>query len=67
MLCDLRALLFKNSWYRYVILQRWGGRNAFDRLYTRERLLEKHLSFDIHHSLFIIRYSLRPSSRARFP
>ena len=24
MLCSLRALLFKNSWYHYVILQRWG-------------------------------------------
>ena len=24
MLCYLRALLFKNSWYHYVILQRWG-------------------------------------------
>ena len=25
MLCYLRALLFKNSWYHYVILQRWGS------------------------------------------
>ena len=24
MLCYLRALLFKTSWYHYVILQRWG-------------------------------------------
>ena len=24
MLCYLRVLLFKNSWYHYVILQRWG-------------------------------------------
>ena len=27
MLCYLRALLFKNSWYHYVILQRWGNPN----------------------------------------
>ncbi len=25
MLCYLCALLFKNSWYHYVILQRWGS------------------------------------------
>ena len=25
MLGYLRALLFKNSWYHYVILQRWGS------------------------------------------
>ena len=28
MLCYLRALLFKNSWYHYVILQRWGQVNS---------------------------------------
>jgi hypothetical protein len=28
MLCYLRALLFKNSWYLNVILQRWGSVNG---------------------------------------
>ena len=28
MLCYLRALLFKNSWYHYVILQRWGKQSV---------------------------------------
>ena len=38
MLCYLRALLFKNSWYHYVILQRWGlPRKRFTRdLFARE-------------------------------
>ena len=29
-----------------------------DLAYTGQRLIEKHLTFDIHHSLFNIRYSL---------
>ena len=34
-----------------------------DRMPTRQRLIGKYLTFVIHHSLFIIRYSLLPSRR----